>query len=300
MGCNDLVLHIILGMGAIEAPGGVCTTRDLLAAGYSQGDIRRELAAGNLLRPRRGWYALPNADAQVLRAVRAGGALTCASALAHHGAWQVDSGTLHLRIDHNRTGGLPDGMKRCRTIGNRHARAPRRAVDHPDEALRAAWWCLGREDFLIVAESLVERRLMSPAQIRLALGSGPGVEDVLGQMDRGESGPETVVRLRLRARRINVRAQVAIGGVGRVDLLVGERLVIEVDSRAFHTGEERYRRDRERDLRLRALGYIVVRLTYEQVMHSWPETEQALLVMIRRGDHWWASRRGRWLPQTES
>lgn len=67
--------------------------------------------------------------------------------------------------------------------------------------------------------------------------------------------------------------------------------MIEVDNRAHHTGEDNYRRDRDRDLRLRALGFIVVRLTYEQVMYRWGEVEPALLAMVRRGDQWWGARR---------
>lgn len=44
------------------------------------------------------------------------------------------------------------------------------------------------------------------------------------------------MRLRLRRRKVELRTQVTIADVGRVDLLVGERLVIEVDSKEHHTG----------------------------------------------------------------
>ncbi|WP_299573327.1 DUF559 domain-containing protein [uncultured Williamsia sp.] len=76
-----------------------------------------------------------------------------------------------------------------------------------------------------------------------------------------------------------------VPGVGRVDLLVGERLVIEVDSHAHHTGVERYEADRARDRRLVQLGYVVLRLSYHQVVHDWPETEKVVLDLIRRREH---------------
>lgn len=51
-----------------------------------------------------------------------------------------------------------------------------------------------------------------------------------------ESGLETKARLRLRALGIPYRAQVRISRVGHVDLLIGERLVLELDGGAWHSG----------------------------------------------------------------
>ena len=98
-----------------------------------------------------------------------------------------------------------------------------------------------------------------------------------------ESGLETMTRGRLRARKIAVRVQVVIGDIGRVDLLVGKSLVIECDGREFH--EEKFEEARERDRRLKALGFEVVRLTHRHIVDDWKATEQDLLAIIRRGDH---------------
>ncbi|MEL4504695.1 DUF559 domain-containing protein [Luteococcus sp. H138] len=159
-------------------------------------------------------------------------------------------------------------------------------------ALRSAWRCLDEDNFIAAVDSVVHHKLATLGEVRAALGGIPRAEQALDRCDRAESGTETFTRLRLRSRKVQLRTQVQIGEVGRVDLLVGERLIIEVDSKAHHTGEENYAKDRERDLELRALGYIVVRLTYEQVMFGWATVEQSLLAMIRRGDHWWGARRG--------
>jgi very-short-patch-repair endonuclease len=101
-----------------------------------------------------------------------------------------------------------------------------------------------------------------------------------------QSGIETKVRLFLRSRRIPFRAQVAIAGVGRVDLLVGDRFVIELDGRAFHIGAA-FEEDRARDFELITRGYVVLRLSYRQVVHDWDRTRAGILALVARGEHRW-------------
>ena len=263
-----------------RTPAGICRTRDLIAAGWSGHDIQRARSAGSLVRLRQGWYSHPRADERAARAVRAGGALGCASALAFHGAWDVSGTTVHVHTDHNHTAPLPSGLIRCPGT-EPDDRAPVQAVDDLETALRTASRCLDDELFTTCCDSLLHRRMMTMEQMARTLRGRPGPLAALQQCDRSESGTETLVRLRLRRRGVRVRTQVVVQGIGRVDLLVGERLVIEVDSRAHHTGEERYRADRARDLALMARGFLVIRLTYEQVMFDWPATEALVLDVVR-------------------
>lgn len=65
-------------------------------------------------------------------------------------------------------------------------------------------------------------------------------------------------------------------------------LVIECDSKAHHTSAKNYAEDRARDLTLLALGYVVVRLTYEQILNQWADTEKKLLRIVAAA----GSRRG--------
>jgi very-short-patch-repair endonuclease len=54
-----------------------------------------------------------------------------------------------------------------------------------------------------------------------------------------------------------------------VDLLWREqRLVVEVDGFAYHSGRAAFERDRVRDSRLVALGIRVVRVTWRQIVHE--------------------------------
>lgn len=84
-----------------------------------------------------------------------------------------------------------------------------------------------------------------------------------------EAGTESLARYRLQSKQVKVRSQVSIPGVGRVDLLVGNRSIIEVDGEEFHHSSEQFHRDRERDMEALRLGYLTLRLTYRHVVHDW-------------------------------
>ena len=98
---------------------------------------------------------------------------------------------------------------------------------------------------------------------------------------KSESGLETMVRLRLRALGIHLQTQVDIPTVGRVDLLVGDRLIIETDGRENH--QPKYQADRTRDRAATSLGLLTMRLTYEDVVYRWDTVEADILAIIRRG-----------------
>lgn len=229
---------------------------------------------------------MPWANPGVVQAVRQGGVLGCASALAFRGVWKINDNRLHIyRSRHERRGG-----SECRAPKSRIASDV--AVLRMPEAFMHAVFCLHAYDFLAIAESAIHRRLIAEVELRAILSTlGPRVDRVMALLDIAESGTESYVRLRLRAMGVKLRPQVEIAGVGRVDFLIGTSLVVEVDSRAHHTDPEAYARDRVRDQKLQRLGYRVVRVTYGQVMFGWAAVEARLLAMIRAGLHL------RWLVQ---
>jgi very-short-patch-repair endonuclease len=55
-----------------------------------------------------------------------------------------------------------------------------------------------------------------------------------------------------------------------------ERLVVETDSRAFHTSRRAFEHDRLRDQRLTLAGYTVVRFTWRQLIRE-PERVQGVV-----------------------
>ncbi|MGV9825904.1 DUF559 domain-containing protein [Gordonia sp. NPDC003429] len=155
-------------------------------------------------------------------------------------------------------------------------------------ALRHALKCLDDEGIVVVCDSILHLGLLELRDLDDVFAAAPRrVRRLLDHCDpTAESGTETMVRLRLRLLGIGVSTQVRIIGLGRVDLLVGTRLIIEVDSEEFHDRSAAQRaRDRRRDEIATDLGYIPLRLDYKRVMYEWADAEATILDIVRRRDH---------------
>lgn len=84
---------------------------------------------------------------------------------------------------------------------------------------------------------------------------------------RAESGLETIVRLIAGDLGFRVRSQVTFPGIGRVDLLIEDWIVVETDGSAFHD-LPLAAADRRRDALLAADGRTVLRPEYALVVHD--------------------------------
>jgi very-short-patch-repair endonuclease len=100
-----------------------------------------------------------------------------------------------------------------------------------------------------------------------------------------ESGGESLASFGLRQEGIEFKQQVKIPKVGRVDIVVGRSLVVEIDGARFHTEREQFEEDRRRDAVLSTLDYRVLRFSYTQVADRWGEVLAAVRASISRGDH---------------
>ena len=85
---------------------------------------------------------------------------------------------------------------------------------------------------------------------------------------RAMSGTESLVRFRLQSLGFRVAPQYCVPGAGVGDLLLGDRDLVECDSRRFHTGEANWEHDRRRDHRFIERGFLVMRMTYAQVINE--------------------------------
>ncbi|HWK77115.1 DUF559 domain-containing protein [Microbacterium sp.] len=81
---------------------------------------------------------------------------------------------------------------------------------------------------------------------------------------------------------IVLACQVHIDRVGRVDFVVGGRLIIEVDGRENHEGQSMRHKDLTRDAAASALGYETLHFDYAQVIHDWPSVQQAEVGALAR------------------
>ncbi|MGN6744343.1 MAG: endonuclease domain-containing protein [Amnibacterium sp.] len=92
---------------------------------------------------------------------------------------------------------------------------------------------------------------------------------------RCESGLESIARFRLQRLGLLVQPQVEIPGLGRVDLLIQGRLILELDGKEYHGGK--FEEDRRRDAVGARQRYRTLRFTWAQVLFDWPTVEAAVL-----------------------
>lgn len=266
-----------------KAYGGVLATHQLLACGHSTEDIRQAKFDGMLSPLRHGWYAVRDADPGVVAAVRDRGVVTCASALRRCGLWVPDhSKELHNRVTRHERRQSHD---RCRRYGR-----PSPALVAVDDVLTSLQYgarCFDEEGFVILCDSALNLGEVTVKELEHAFRLAPEkIRRSIGKCDEGAaSGTETAGRLRLKSRGVKVEVQHEVPGVGHIDLLVGDRLAIEFDSKAHHTGEENYEADRTRDRKLVARGYIPMRVTYNQVFLRWNSTYADIQAALRNGYH---------------
>lgn len=292
-------------MGSIGAAaecrrrGGVATTAELAAAGETTRSLRAAVEAGELVRARAGRYLLPELPLGVRVAHRHRGLLDCVSAARFHGIWTLDRGVdelVHLRLpaDLNaRLGELRSGCPAARSRGQCECITHRRELlDRPGlhsvgvpDLLAAMYGCAGEEPFFAALESALRQRLLGEDD-RLRLRSAlPRRAMCLIDFARSDadSGLESLLRLRLRRLGLTIATQVEIGGVGRVDFVIGDCLILEADGRT-HDGDARHR-DRVRDAVAMSLGFVTLRFDAAQILHDWPLVESAILAAVERGLH---------------
>ena len=283
----------------LRANGGVLPYSALDRAGYSRSAVVAELRRDLIVRVRNGWFAVPAAKPDVVRAVRVGGTATATTVARLHGLWVHDDGRLHVRVRHS-TGRLASPNDRgIRLDRTKHRVCVHystqggldRARDPLTMALAEMFACADPAEVLPSIDSAIEKGVLQLGHLDLIRQRMPRSRRALvDQVETdSQSGLETRIRLLLRSRRIAFRTQVEVDGVGLVDFVVGERLVIEADGRAFHTGAA-FEEDRRRDFLLNMRGYLVLRLSYRQIMDDWERTRAGILALLVRGEHRWAGR----------
>ncbi|MET0830664.1 MAG: DUF559 domain-containing protein [Microbacterium sp.] len=99
-----------------------------------------------------------------------------------------------------------------------------------------------------------------------------------------DSGLETIVVLKLSPWGIPIRQQIVVAG-RRVDLLIGERLVVQIDGFEHHSTSAQRTKDVALDAELVLRGFTVLRFTYAQIVHDWDTVERSIARAIAAGAH---------------
>ena len=152
--------------------------------------------------------------------------------------------------------------------------------------------CSGDEAFFAALESARRQVLIDARGLRWLRAKVPPRIRPLVDLARADadSGLESIVRLRLHRRGIEVRTQVVIHETGRVDLLIGDRLLIELDGKQNHDGPVLRHKDLLRDALSAVWGYETLRFDFAMIIHDWELVEDAILTRIRTGAHLWPQR----------
>lgn len=268
--------------------GGLIPTYRLRQRGISPRRIAALCHAGLLVRVRQGWYVLPGTPRTVIEAVRVGGQLTCHHALDLHGVWVFTETRLHVAVNRDavqlRSAGDPRRRRdrddtETRIHWRRASTATTAMISTVSDALTDYALCASEENVAVAVDSALHLGLIGQEHPVASRCASRGVIGVC------ESGTETLFWLRMRRHRLQIARQVRFPGVGRVDFLIGERLIVEVDGRGFHDTESTFENDRRRDAHLSTLGYRVLRFSYRQVVDEWHLVESAVLAAVSRGDH---------------
>lgn len=265
-------------------PDHVYVHADLKSWGLSQRRITQLVRAGDLLRPRQGVYLHPASSPAAVTAARVGGLVGCASVLAERGVFVLQRSVLHVHV--------PPHATRLRSPKDARIHwAPLSRAPHPRatrveffDALLQATICQSPRAAIATLDSALHRRLITEDDLDELFSLLPRRRRVLrGLIDgRAESGPETFVRLLLRALGLSFECQVWIPGVGRVDFVVEGWLVIECDSREFHDGWDAHAADRRRDLLLAERGYASLRPIAADIFADTAAIGRAIVAMLER------------------
>lgn len=267
----------------LAALGGVARTRALREAGATEHQIEKHVADGLVSRPRKGWVAAADADQSLVAAARAGVVLTCVSQAARLGLW------VHAERDHlthvspstHRPSYDPSKVVAhwAKPVVPRH---PNVLVDPIENVLAHVAECQPFERALAVWDSALNKQLVSLPVLQRYKWR-PAARHVLESATPfADSGLETYLRARLKWLGLPLRLQAWIAG-HPTDALIGERLILQADG-ATHTGAQRDE-DIRHDAELRLMGYHVIRVSYHQIMNSWPAVQEMLMRAIAQGLH---------------
>ncbi|MFC7504800.1 DUF559 domain-containing protein [Nocardioides sp. GCM10030258] len=272
--------------------GGVADTA-VLRARCGKKAIKRALDSGDIIRLRRGVYGLPGIAEAQLRSIELSATIIGPSA-ALIWEWKLKRppGRPHVALLKGRT---LTPRQRAQIVphwwssqGDVLVNAQGARIQTP---LATAVHCLRTMPFdeaLAVADSALRSGRVTRDDLLVAIAAAPRIgrgqaEAVARAADGRAANPfESCLRaICLDIRGLNVEPQVQIGP-HRVDLADRRRrIVIEAESRTWHAGPDEHNADIRRYTTLVREGWLVIRFSYDDVMHDPAYVAEALLDVLR-------------------
>jgi very-short-patch-repair endonuclease len=257
----------------------------LLRRGVSDEHIRAALAAHRIFRVRHGWYSVPEAPDDAVRAVRVGGRLTGISALASYGVRVPRTGTLtvavarnacRLRDSRDRRKRLSESDVRVEWVDihrSRHSNAWRVPVD---DALLSVLRHHPRDIAIACVSAVVNRRRWGRDRTDALFARAPLFakrwRHLVSALD--ESHGETFFRLWIMDAGLACDQQVLVPGAGRIDFRMSHHVFVEIDGGQHDPdwvgdGPSTYEPDHDRDAAVALEGGRTFRFTYRQLYTTW-------------------------------
>ncbi len=268
---------------AVAQRGGIVRAAQVRRLGFGDRAVSGAVREGELVRPRRGWLATPSSDPLLRAAAQAGVVISCVTQAQRLGLWVLRADAAHVAASaHSGSVRIKDPSTVVHWAEPIVPRAPDALVDPIENVLALTAACLAFEEALAIWESALERGLVSlPALRRLPFRGR--AREVLGSASPfSGSGLESFIPPRLAWLRVPIVPQAWIAG-HRVDFLIGDRLVLQIDG-GTHIGAQRDG-DNAHDAELLLLGYHVVRVGYAQVVHRWHVVQDTIARAVAQGLH---------------
>lgn len=265
----------------LQRRGGVARVESLRRAGVSANALRRARERGLLFSVCRGWVALAGADAMLVAAARRGVVLSCVTLAARKDLWVLGTSEPHVAAPPNSGHAR---INRGVIHWNRPTfpRDPDSCEDSLENALILVARCQPYEAALAVWDSALKKGMLDLEVMRrtpLPPAARRLVEDAQPFAD---AGTETIFLARLRWLDVPILPQAWLLG-HRVDCLIGDRLVIQIDG-GHHVGAQRTS-DIGHDALLKLHGYHVIRVSYEQIFERWPELQAMVMAALAQRLH---------------
>ncbi|MEV7663069.1 type IV toxin-antitoxin system AbiEi family antitoxin domain-containing protein [Paenarthrobacter sp. NPDC089316] len=274
---------------------GSARTVALRKAGFSERSLAAAVASGKLRRIQRGVYCLPKADSHVLAAYCANGRLTCISAARFYRLWALHDppATPHISCGN----GIPNSGVIDHAACT-HPPHPFLPVAGVADVLLHALRCLPELEALVLVQSAISQALLTKDFLRSKLpgkrnGKARAVLDMV--IPRADSVLEVLAHLHFVRAGLRVTMHAQLPGVGEVDCLINECLVVELDG-GTHLEARQVKKDQYRNNASISGGRLVLRYYYADVVH-YPERMVAeVLTVLNKRDTGHFGPRSPWRP----
>ncbi|WP_417508044.1 endonuclease domain-containing protein [Microbacterium sp.] len=260
---------------------GIARGTQLQTFGCTRTQLADAARTQSICRIRTGVYALPGLDSAITTAAAHGGALTCARALERYGVWLLIPADQQIHVWMGTAGRRHHG--KCECVPHYTPGTAGLGIAPVAAALVHLYRCADHETFFAAYESAWNLRLIGASDRDRIRRELPVTARWLLDLARpdAQSGLESLLRLRLHLLGLSLECQVQIDGVGRVDFVIGGRVILEADGKLNHTGEWRHK-DLVRDAEASALGYESLRFDYALIIHDWDRVLAAILAALER------------------